>query len=154
MMEVRLPRLAVGILGVLVSIIYLAFTLNYPMGGLANPGPGVFPLFVGILLLISSIGISLRVKSGSTSGEAEWPKGKGRARVLAILAACLMYVVALPYLGYLIDIVGVSVVVLHVMGMRSWAVKIGVALVTGILSLLLFNVVLGVQLPQGIIQIF
>ncbi len=147
-------RLTLGVIGVLLSIVYLTIGMNYSVGALSRPGPGVFPMFIGILLFVSSIGICLGAKSKSASDGIEWPRGDGRGRILAIVAASVMYVVMLPYLGYLIVCAGITLVVLHVMGMHTWPRKIGVALITGIGSLWFFYVILGVQLPQGIIKIF
>lgn len=145
-------RRGIAIIGGVLSVVYLAMAMKYPMGSLSRPGPRVYPLFVGILLLVSSLGIGLGAKSKPASDQSEWPKGEGQWRMLAVLAASLIYVVALPYLGHLITSAGVMMVVLHVMGMRSWLLKIGLALVIGIGSLYLFSVILGVPLPRGIFQ--
>jgi hypothetical protein len=144
----------VGIIGGILSIAYFAIALNYPVGSLPKPGSGIFPLFIGILLFGSSIGIFLEAKSKSSSTKIEWPNAEGRRRIITIVVAALIYVVALPYIGYLIVSTGLTVVVLHVMGMRSWPRKIAVALTIGIASLWLFYVILAVQLPQGIIKLF
>ncbi len=148
-----LAKQVVGVIGGIASIAYLIISLDYPVGALSQPGPGIFPIVVGILLLLSSIGIYLEAKLKSSSDKIEWPDVEGRRRIILIIVATLLYVITLPYLGYLIVSTGLTIVVLHVMGMRSWPRKIVLALAIGIGSLWFFYVILGVQLPQGIIEI-
>jgi putative tricarboxylic transport membrane protein len=144
----------VGVIGGILSIVYLAIALDYPVGVLSRPGPGIFPLIIGILLFISSAGIFWEARSKSSLAKIEWPKAEGRGRLIKITVAAVLYVIALPYLGYLIVSTGLTLVVLHVMGMSSWPRKIAVALAIGIGSLWLFYVILNVQLPRGIFEIF
>lgn len=139
-----------GITGVL-SLIYLGVALTYPVGSLARPGPGVFPLFVAILILLGCLGTFGTSRDGSSEEEVRWPDKHGWGRIVAVTAACLAYVLAITSLGHLLSSTVVTFVVLHVMRMKSWALKVGLAAMIGLVSYFFFATLLGVPLPQGIL---
>lgn len=139
--------IVVGLLG----LAYMVMGLGYPMGSLARPGPGIFPVFVGILLLLGCVGTGFEAISKPAPTKVDWPKGKERWRILAVISACLIYSVTLLVLGHLLSTTVVISVVLHVMGIRSWFLKIGMGLAIGLGTLYLFSNFLGVPLPKGII---
>lgn len=146
----RRALLATAAAGVLLALLYVAEGLRHPRGTLAEPGPGLYPLLVGTLLLLGSLGTGLEVLVRRPHGEVGWPEAAARWRMLALLAASLGYVVLLPYLGHPLAGTLVTLVVLEVMGLRRWPLKVGLALAVGLGSHYLFTVVLGVPLPAGI----
>jgi putative tricarboxylic transport membrane protein len=141
-----------AITGVL-SLIYLGVALTYPVGSLAQPGPGVFPIFVAILILLGSLGTFGTRPKGPSEEEVRWPDKHGWRRIAAVTAACLVYVIAMTSLGYLLSSAAVTFVVLHVMRMKSWTLKVGLAVGIGLVSYFFFATLLGVPLPQGILPL-
>ncbi len=135
------------------SLIYLGLALTYPVGSLAKPGPGVFPLFVAILILLGSLGTFASRPDGPAEEEVRWPDKRGWGRIVAVTAACVVYVIAITRLGHLLASMVVIFVVLHVMRMKSWALKVGLAVTIGVVSYLFFATLLGVPLPQGILTL-
>lgn len=145
----RRGRLTVSLLGVLLSLGYLAEALNYPLGTMAQPGPASYPLVIGALLLGASLSIGLEAYRSSSAEPAPWPLGADRRRLAAMTAASAGYVLALPLLGHLLSGTLIALVVLQVMGLPRWPLKIALALALGVGSYYLFAVVLGVPLPAG-----
>jgi putative tricarboxylic transport membrane protein len=143
--------LGVDIIALLLSILYLMGALAYPMGTLDQPGPGRYPLFVGVLLMLASSGSLVTNLMRPVKGGLDWPKGKELKRVLAITAGTIAYVLFLPYAGHLLASMAVVFVVLHTMGMPSWLTKIGFTIAIALSSYYLFDVVLSVPLPRGIL---
>lgn len=136
----------------LLTVLYVIVTLGYPRGISAQPGPGVYPLLVGLFLVIGCLGSSVEAwKKRSESVEKVWPQGSSRRRLLAILLASLSYIILLPYLGHPITGTLLMLVVFRVMRMKSWLVCIAVAATMGFGSYYLFKNLLGVQLPPGIL---
>ena len=145
----RLSLFLVAATGTVASAVYLAAAYGYSVGTMAEPGPGLYPLVVGTLMLLGFLGVGLETAWGRPSGEVEWPERGGRLRIAVVLAACALYIVFLPYLGHAVAGSLVAVAVLRVMGMTSWRASIAMALVMGLGSHLLFTVALGVPLPAG-----
>jgi putative tricarboxylic transport membrane protein len=136
--------------GLLLGALYLGATLRYPRGALAQPGPGLYPLLLGTLLVIACLGIAAEVWAGRRDIEqAAWPRGEDRRRVLVILGASLGYVVSLQVLGHPAAGTMVLLVVFRVMGMRNWGLALALAAAMALGSQYLFGVLLDVPLPTG-----
>jgi hypothetical protein len=69
--------------------------------------------------------------------------------MLAVMVAALGYAILMKYLGHLLTASLVAVVVLHVMGTKSWLLKILLSVALGGGSLYLFRSLLGIPLPYG-----
>jgi hypothetical protein len=140
---------ATGTFGVVLAALYLVEARRYSWGTIAQPGPGLYPALVGVLLVLGSVGTALEAMLRPTGGHVDWPAGRARWRLMAILLPSLGYVLLLRYLGHPVAGTLLTLAVLHAMGMRRWPVKIVIALAVGLVSDYVFAVVLGVPLPAG-----
>ena len=75
----------------------------------------------------------------------EWHK------VIIVLASLFIYAILLPSLGYLIATFGLLALLFGIMSRQRLWIPIASALITALLSYLIFYVWLGVQLPKGIL---
>jgi putative tricarboxylic transport membrane protein len=136
--------------GSVLAIGYLIAGWDYSWGTMAEPGPGVYPLMAGLLMLAGAVGLGLEARLRRFRLDAPWPSGAGRWRVLAVLASGLGYALLLPYLGHPFAGTIVSLIVLRVMGLPRWPLCIGFAIAVGLGSYYLFAIILDVPLPVGI----
>ena len=83
--------LGVDIAALVLSFLYLWGALGYPRGTMDQPGPGLYPLFVGTLLVIASIGSILTDLLKPAQGELDIPKGKNLGRMLIVAGAAPLY---------------------------------------------------------------
>jgi len=141
--------LGVDIVALVLSFLYLWGALDYSRGTMDQPGPGLYPLWVGILLVAASIGSIVANLLKPAQGELEIPKGKDLGRVLTVLGAAVAYMLLLPYAGHLLSSILLIFVVLHTMRLRSWPMKIGFTIVIALGSYYLFDILLLVPLPRG-----
>lgn len=144
--------LVFGIICTILSVAYLVKALQYPLGVMNKPGPAAFPLFAGTLLLIGSIGAVVQTLREAPEGRVEWPKGIGFWRVLALVAAALLYAYGVEFLGHILASMIVILTCLHSMGMSSWRWKIATAMLLAIGSYFLFSKVLSSPLPEGLLE--
>ena len=121
------------------------------MGIPAEPGPGLFPLLVGVVLLLGFLGTGVEAFVSSSRVKVAWPTNVAGRRVLAVALSSAAYGLALPLLGHLISGSLLAFAVLHFMALRSWPVKISLSLGIGVGSYLLFGLLLGVPFPNGLI---
>ena len=141
-----------AITGIILSLSYIVEALHYPWGNLAQPGPGFYPLLIGILLGVGFLGTGLEAALLKSSRKVDWPRGASLGRVVAIALGGLGYVLFLPFLGHPVAGGLVTLVVLQAMNLPSWPLKIGLSLANGFGSFFLFSVLLGVPLPMGFWQ--
>lgn len=133
--------------------VYLAGSLDLPMGSAARPGAGLFPFLVGIALVALSSPLfirSLRLKETQQEKTEPFPRGKDRQRVMAVAAALFFFVVLLKPLGYIICSIALMGATLRLLGLRSWAKIVLTSIFTAAISYYLFFSILGVPLPPGI----
>lgn len=98
--QLRIGRLAVGAIGMVIAVGYLINALDIPFGTPRTPGPGMFPVGVGIAaIIISLIVVCEAIFEKDTEEQLELPRGKQAKDVLVFLAATVVYVLLLPVLG-------------------------------------------------------
>lgn len=146
-----------------VAVGYLALALQMPRGSLAFPGPGFYPTIVGVFMVLAS-GVScalavfrLRKERLALAAPGAVAAG-GDARtttlapVLQLLALLLLYIYALPYVGFLPAISIFLLLAMRIFGYRNWPKGL---LFTGIMvaaSYLVFVHWLAVALPRGLLD--
>lgn len=145
----RRALLGAAVLGTLLALVYLVEGLGYPRGTPAEPGPGLYPLLVGLLLMAGSLGTGLEARFRRSGETIESPRGAEARRVLSIVGVSLGYVLLLHQVGHPVAGTLVTLAVLQVMGLSRWTLKLGLALALGLGSHYLFAVLLGVPLPTG-----
>jgi putative tricarboxylic transport membrane protein len=147
----RKAILVTGSFWTALGIAYLLYALRYDLGTPAQPGPGLYPILVGAFLTVVAIGTLLSAAINPPSGHIHWPKGAERVRLFGIVAVSVFYALALEYVGYLLCGAIVVLVCLQMMGMQSWRLKIGLTLLMTAVSFFLFDKILSVPLPRGLL---
>jgi len=133
---------------------YFIGSLGLPMGPAAQPGPGLFPLLVGIAMVVFSLRLFIQsLKTEEIPGEEAdpFPRGKDLHRVIAITATLIFFAVSLKTLGYGISSSVLICVVLRVLGLQSWAKILLISITTAALSYLVFAYFLEAPLPHGVL---
>ncbi len=149
----RRTPLGVATVFILFSIFYLATAAHLPFGTRNQPGPGVYPVLVGLLMLGSSLGLALEAVLGRRAAESpiEWPTGVAGWRMLTVAGASAGYILLVPYLGDALAGIVAMLLVLRVMGMRRWLVACALAVGVALTFHYLFVVLLSIPLPRGVL---
>jgi putative tricarboxylic transport membrane protein len=115
-----------------------------------GPGPGFFPLWYGIAMaaLSGALVVSSALRRQNAGGGIEW-RGVGRA--LAAWAALAASVAAFKLLGFVVSFAALTFFIVAVMYRRRLVVAATVAAATAAGFYVLFPLVLGVQLPAGVL---
>jgi putative tricarboxylic transport membrane protein len=133
-----------GLLGFGVVIGAIRLHIGTPL----HPQPGFFPFLGGIALtLLSTILIVQAALGRSTGSEAFGRLGPPAIMVLGMG----VYVAVLEPVGYVPATMLISVVILRVLGVRSWHALGLASVVLAIGTYVLFARVLGIDLPAGIL---
>jgi putative tricarboxylic transport membrane protein len=144
--------LALSILAV--GMIWAA--LGLPYGNIHNPGPGFFPLWLGVILGGMSIALFVQTTRGKESErtlgdileeDVRWGK------VLLVLAVLILYAFLMDYIGFLIVTFLLMIVLLRFIEPQPWKVVIGWALGGSVGSYLIFEVWMKLRLPKGFLGI-
>lgn len=145
----RRSLLGVGVIGVICGIVYLLHCARYPIGSLKDPGSGAYPMVVGMLILICSLGTILEGQYRIPNLRIGWPRGSQFSRIVTLIFAMLAYFILLPFIGHLLASLIVVFAGLHLMGELRWYIKIILTFSICAGSHYLFVNLLGVPLPYG-----
>jgi hypothetical protein len=140
---------------------YLLYNLRYPLNTLADPGPGVFPLGVGLLLLVLGAVQLIRSRRLVVSHHATRPNAPlpppagaperaptGRAPWIMV-GILVLYLLVVSWVGFLVSTSILVVICSKLMGTRGWIRPIALAVGILVSCHLLFAVWLHVPLPTG-----
>jgi hypothetical protein len=119
---------------------------EYPVGSLAEPGPGYLPLALAVFLGAMGLLIALWGGRSQPLASIKWPE---LTRAAVILAACAVAILALERIGYRLTIIALLIFLLGVIERRR---PLPVALVSLGFSFASFYVVadlLHVPLPRS-----
>jgi putative tricarboxylic transport membrane protein len=118
------------------------------VGKATEPQPGFFPFLGGIALSVLSGILLLQAWRGRSAGTQVFGKLWGPCILFMVL---IFYVATLETLGYLICTAILSAVILRVMETKSLRVLIMTSILVAVGSYILFNRLLDVPLPLGIL---
>ena len=119
---------------------------QYPIGSLAEPGPGYLPFALGIALGVFG---ALIAAGGGRSPVFRWEQFGDGLKGLAILAGLAFAALALERLGYRITIAVLLLYYLRVLERRPWITTLVLTVVVSLGSHYLFARLLRVPLPIG-----
>jgi len=116
------------------------------LGTAAEPGAGMFPASVCILLTIGGLGCAWRAWHQTSGTEAkQWIEGVALSTLFQIFLLTVFFVpLGMPLAGFLF-VCGMT----RTLGKVSWRRAATIGFVTVLAFWLLFDVLLSVQLPYG-----
>jgi putative tricarboxylic transport membrane protein len=120
------------------------------IGTATEPQPGFFPFLGGITITILSGFLLVQAWRGRSAGTQSF--GNLRRPSLLILGL-FFYVFLLDALGYIISTTLLAAIVLYIMETKPWWVLAGVSLSLSIGTFILFDRLLSMPLPKGILTI-
>jgi len=130
-----------------IGIVFTAGAVKLQIGSPTEPQAGFFPFLDGIVLILLSC-IFLILAWRGKAGESH-AFGRLGGPIIVVVALAL-YVAVLEQLGYLIATVFLSAVVMKVLETKA-GILVLISIALPLVSYLLFDRLLGVTLPAGIL---
>ena len=144
----RRGELAVASVLVLVGVFFAWQACLLPLGTIAMPGAGFFPLVLAVLLATLS---GVTVVATLRSEPAEERVGLARRDVLGTVAAMLAIPLLFESLGAYVTLALFSTGLLVFLARQPLGRAIAASAVALAAAWLFFNVLLGLQLPSGVL---
>jgi hypothetical protein len=149
--------MAGGILIFLFGAVTALLSLRMPIGTFRMGGTGMFPLCLGILLMILSGAFTLKiffqgkeeqVKKGAPIESSESP-----IQLILFLGAMALATLFFNQLGYPLISFLLMVALLRILGIKRWRLNILISVATAVGSYFLFVKWLDIPMPKGWIGI-
>jgi hypothetical protein len=139
-----------GVGAVLLAIPVAVASWGFGVGSPKSPGAGFWPLLIAMAMAALGLSLILRpthAAAVAAAADSRW----GRFGIA--LGTLAFYVVALEPLGYLLATAILLFLQLRWVETRSWRTSTWTAVLTALISLLLFRVLLKVPLPAGVLPL-
>jgi len=141
-----------GFFWLAISILVCMESIKSGIGTFRSPGAGFLPFWSGVALgtfAIILVASDILKEKGGRKNINLW-EGKRWRNVILILLSLFVYALLLPKLGYLITTFGLMAFLYSMIGRpRLWVQGVS-ALITVLVTYIIFHVWLEVQLPKGV----
>ncbi len=131
------------VLGVAIIIISLA----YGFGAFRRPGPGLYPFFIGVCIVVFSIALLIS-KFRSPMSAPLFDRG-GITTFLLMIATFCLWIIVMPFLGYVIVTLLATYAFCKIMRLEGWWKPLALSSGTALFIYLLFDYWLYIDLPRG-----
>jgi hypothetical protein len=122
------------------------------LGSFHDPGPGFLPFLAALvlgMLALTVIANTLVRTRGTLKVAALW-KGRNWGKVLIVIILLVAYSLLLTVLGYIVTTFVLMIFMFGLLGRPKLWIQSVSALVTSVVTYLIFAVWLQVQLPKGV----
>lgn len=127
------------------------------LGTLENPGPGLAPFLLGIMLSLCSLPILVRsflvmMKNEKGGDESIW-SGIQFKKLIIVVASLLGYWMFLEKIGFILTTFLLLLILFKTMDSQKWRAVLVASILTVLVVFIVFVVVLRVELPSGVWRI-
>ena len=144
-------RIITSIILIAMAGLVLVEASRLPFGTLKTPQAGFWPLILGVLLALLSLlyfGETLRRRTGK--GSLFWAEPRSWKMITLVVVALFVFGFCFERLGYLISFFLLMGFLLRVVEPLKWRWVFLIAVLSSVLSYLIFGTLLGTPLPAGI----
>jgi putative tricarboxylic transport membrane protein len=119
-------------------------SLSMPLGQFNTPGPGIYPLILGALLLVVSLILGFTNISGRSNTDIV---RVGHGNIWAVLITLILVAVLLERIGFILTVTTFLLFLLKKLSDMGWVRCIALAFGGAIGAFLFFDILLGQRLP-------
>jgi putative tricarboxylic transport membrane protein len=143
---------------------FLLYDLKYPLDQWANPGPAVFPLMVGMVLVtLAAWQLVQEVRKPNPKGSKEneeearnsitafLRRNRGETKPLVLIAAFIVYLLMVKWVGFFISNFMFVIISSRLLGAKDWGRPIALSAGVSLFCYFLFEVWLKLSFPRGIL---
>ena len=142
-----------GIVILLFGAVTTLLSLKMPIGTFRMGGTGLFPLCLGIILMILSGAYILKIffqgKEGQVKKEASIESSESPIQLILFLGTMALATLFFNQLGYPLISFLLMLGLLRILGIKRWGLNILISAVTAVGSYFLFVKWLDIPMPKG-----
>jgi putative tricarboxylic transport membrane protein len=136
------------------TVIYFSMALG--VGSVTEIGPGFIPFWCGVILCILSLGVLLQVRKAARKSKQptvmELWAGENWSKPVIVAFLIVAYIVLFNRLGFIFDTTIFLMALLRTIKPVKWGITIGTAIAISLITFVVFDLWLKVQLPHQIVE--
>lgn len=143
-----------AIFWIFLSIFVMGVACKLGLGSFHNPGPGLLPFLLGVVLLL--ISLSIVWKSFSKTQiyndieEGRVPVKANYWKIVCVAGSLIVYALVLERLGFLVSTLLLLMFLFKAAGPQKWRFVLAASVLTVIIIYVVFTS-LGIRFPKGVI---
>jgi hypothetical protein len=114
-----------------------------------GPGPGYFPFFIGLIIVVSALGILRQAVFGKKKRDEIFVDAEQFKRVVSVLVPAAVYVLGIEFIGLYVASAIYIALFMIVLGKYSWLKSVIAALAINAIFFMMFEVWFKVPLFKG-----
>ncbi len=140
---------------------FLLYDIKYPLDQWENPGPGVFPLMVGtVLVILSAIPLAQSLRKRKRLDRGEEKKGieckplegfRNETNVLYMILIFILYLLMIKWVGFFTSNLLFVIISSRLMGSKDWKGPVLLSIGVNLFCYVLFEIWLKVAFPRGVL---
>ncbi len=143
---------------------FLFYDLKYPLDQWANPGPGVFPLVVGaVLVILAAWQLAQEIRKPKLQGDkgndersrksitAFLQEKRGQAKPLSMIVIFIVYLLMVKWVGFFVSNFLFVIVSSRLMGAKGWGKPIALSAGINLFCYFLFVAWIKLSFPKGLL---
>ncbi len=142
-----------GIFWLAIAVFVCLESVRVGLGTVHNPGSGFLPFWSAVVMgTLSVVLVATKgVKRGEKRGLRELWRGVRWEKAVFVLISLFAYAALLDALGYIVTTFGMLTFLFGIVGGSRLWMRLLIAAFTAVITYVVFDVWLGVQLPKGIL---
>lgn len=150
----KIVDIATALIGLALCAYVWVSSGDFPQDVVMKIGPDFFPRAVSVCMALACCVLLTQALTRKVHEKAETlnPADPGVCRSLIVLAATLVYVVAMEFLGFLLSTVIFMLFMMYVLRLRNIVKMAAVSAATAVAVNFAFGHLLDIQLPLGVLE--
>jgi putative tricarboxylic transport membrane protein len=142
-----------GILVLIFSLAVMEGSRRMPPSATFGPGAGFLPFWLGVLMAVLSILLIIRAsrQAGGTPGRSPLPNRRAAIAIAATAGGLAAFIVLVEPLGFLLATALLTAFLLRVVERERWLTTALVAAGNAVGLYIIFQILLGVNLPKNML---
>ncbi len=160
-------EIASNLVVILFGAVFLAYTTRYPLDTWESPGPAVFPLIVGAVLVFLGAGQLVRVlwksrrkdhhhhhekhRDGDQPARESILRNSGDGKALRMIVVFILYLLMMQWIGFFVSTFLFAIISSRLAEASDWGRPIALSAGVTVCCYLLFEVWLKLSFPRGVL---
>jgi len=134
------------------AILIIAVSLTYPPSNHGVPGPGMFPIIIASLIILSSLSLFITtLRMGKEADTSVDLKSKNVMNVYVTMVGLVLYFILLPLVGFVTTSIVILILYIKWFSKRPWWKTVLISVIFVVAIFFLFGSVLNVPMRFGML---